>query len=943
MSTVPVEKIANRCGNVDHFVQFYETDSFLVESVATFLAEGLAHSEGAIVIATESHRVGIDKKLSALGIDVIRAKENGDYVPLDAAETLSKFIVEEVPNERRFKDVVGSIVERVSKTHSAGIRAFGEMVALLWAEGNGAAAIRLEELWNELGKRYEFSLFCAYPLNGFDSASNEESFSHICDTHSRVLPSERYLASSETLRLKQVALLQQKAAALQTEIDRRKAAEGTLRLREAELTEFVENASIGLHWVGPDGKILWANRTDFELLGYSKEEYIGRHIADFYADRCVIDDILSRLNRHEKIKDYEARLRCKDSSIKTVLIDSSVLWDNGRFIHTQCFTRDITEQKRVEGELRLSSRLLAENSAPVLRVSREEILHFANPSAQRLLSECGARIGEPAPAAILELIGDGRRHDQEASIGEHCYTVAIVPVHDGEFTNLYFADITDRKRAEEKLRESEERYRQLVGLMPSAIYACDAEGRITFYNRRAVELWGREPNPDDSERFCACHKVFLMDGKYVPPHETPMAIAIRDGKRFRNVEATVERPDGSRFVATVNIDPVWDAEGKIRGAINVFEDITDQKRAQIAVQRLAAIVESSDDAIVSKDLNGIITSWNKGAERVFGYVADEVIGKPVTILIPPDRINEEPAILERLRRGERVDHFQTIRRRKDGTLLDISLTISPIKDSDGKVIGASKVARDITDLVRAKEKLEETVAERTVSLREAVEQMEEFSYSVSHDLRAPLRAMSAYAGVLLADYSQRLDETACGYLEKIRRSSDRMDSLTKDVLAYSRVARLQVQPEIIALGRLVEDVISQHANLHPPLVEIEVASPLPDVLGHEATLGQVVSNLLNNAVKFVHAGVKPHIRIYTERLGKNVRVWFEDNGIGIKPQHQQRIFQMFQRVHPESRYEGMGIGLTIVRKAIEKMGGKVGVESDGQNGSRFWIELPTVD
>lgn len=1087
------------------------------------------------------------------------------------------------------------------------------------------------------------------------------------------------------------------------------ASQEKLRQREAELTEFVENASVGLHWVAPDGTIQWANKADYELLGYTAEEYIGRNISEFHAESSVIKDILTRLTRGERIHEYEARLRCKDGSIKTVLIDSCVLWKNGEFMHTQCFTRDITEWKRAEEALRLSSRLPAENPAPVLRLSRERILHFANPAAREFLSEWNVRIGDAAPASILELLEGGHRKDREITIGERCYIVAVVPVLEGEFANLYFTDITKRKRVEEKLRQSEavlqteladskllqaisaeivfepemealfekildaavaimrsefasmqvfcpergdgelrllasrgfepealktwewvnrqtpsscgealrrnsrvivsdlaqcdflgcggladyqaagicsmqstplfsrggklvgmisthwrkphepterelrlfdiiareaadvieqrraemllreskERYHQLVSLLPAGVYVCDADGRITFYNRKAAELWGLEPETDGDDRFCACYKVFHLDGTYIPPQATPMAIAVREGKTFRNIEARVERPDGSSFIASVNIDPLWNSEGRIQGAINVFQDVTERKQAEeklreseqqlaaeakalarlnslgsrlwqtpslregieemlastidmlsadmgniqlldgdtlrIAAQRgfqqdfldffrevsaaddsacgralrtgarimiedvetdeayasmrdiarsagyrgvqstpligrdgkargmisthwrlphrpderrlrhldlyvrqaadfierweieqvlreneesaarLAAIVEYSDDAIFSTNLQGAIKSWNRGAEQLYGYTTAEALGQSLAILIPEGRANDEPAILERIRRGESVENYETERRRKDGTVIHVSLTVSPVKDPAGNVTGASKVARDITDKVRARQILEQTVAERTASLREALAQMEEFSYSVSHDLRAPLRAMRAYAGVLLEEYGAKLDDIGRGYLEKIQRGSDRMDRLTQDVLTYSRIARAQVQLEPIAVENLVRDIIHQYAYLQAPAAQIEITAPLLDVLGHETTFGQCVANLLNNAVKFVPAGRTPCVRVGTERRGRNVRVWFEDNGIGIKPEHQDRVFQMFERVHPDGKYEGTGIGLAIVRKAVEKMGGKVGVESDGRNGSRFWIELPGAE
>lgn len=249
MNTAPVEKLANLCGNGDHFVQFYETDPHLTDSVATFLAEGLARGEGVIVIATHAHRKEIDKTLSALGIDIQQAKAQEDYVTLDAAETLSRFIVKGAPHEGRFREAVGNIVAKISEAHPAGVRAFGEMVALLCADGNHAAAIRLEELWNQLQQDCGFSLFCAYPLNLFSKESSGQSFSHICGAHSRVLPSESYFEPPATERLKEVALLQQKAAALQAEIERRQIAEENLRRREAELEADLRATSL-LYEVG---------------------------------------------------------------------------------------------------------------------------------------------------------------------------------------------------------------------------------------------------------------------------------------------------------------------------------------------------------------------------------------------------------------------------------------------------------------------------------------------------------------------------------------------------------------------------------------------------------------------------------------------------------------------------------------------------------------------
>jgi signal transduction histidine kinase len=236
------------------------------------------------------------------------------------------------------------------------------------------------------------------------------------------------------------------------------------------------------------------------------------------------------------------------------------------------------------------------------------------------------------------------------------------------------------------------------------------------------------------------------------------------------------------------------------------------------------------------------------------------------------------------------------------------------------------------------------VNERTASLREAIAQMEEFSYSVSHDLRAPVRAMQCYAEVLMEDYGTQLDDHAKKYLERIIRGGTRMDRLIQDILTYSRLSRREIQLQPISLDKLTREIVRQNQDLAASThADISVEGQLLSVIGHEPSLSQAISNLLNNAVKFVAPGATPKVRISTESRNGDVRLWIEDNGIGIKPEYQHRLFSVFERVHPEKNYEGTGIGLAIVRKAAERMGGKVGVESDGVNGSRFWIQLPAAE
>lgn len=244
--------------------------------------------------------------------------------------------------------------------------------------------------------------------------------------------------------------------------------------------------------------------------------------------------------------------------------------------------------------------------------------------------------------------------------------------------------------------------RDVVDVLPAAIYTVDSLGRITSFNEAAAALWGRRPVLGE-ETWCGAWRLYRPDGTALPHDACPMAIALAEGRAIRGAEAVAERPDGTRVHFSAYPTPLRDPHGTIVGGVNMLVDITDRKRSDLSAAVLSAIVESSHDAIVSKDLNGIVVSWNAGAESLFGYAPEEMIGKPIALLIPPDRQDEEPAILRRIRNGERVDHFETVRRRKDGSLVEISLTISPVRDREGRIIGASKIARDISDRRQAEQ------------------------------------------------------------------------------------------------------------------------------------------------------------------------------------------------------------------------------------------------
>jgi PAS domain S-box-containing protein len=336
--------------DAEHFVQFYEDEEFLLKSVSGFLGCALADGACGVVVATAEHRREIERRLLDAGIDVVKATASGRFLAFDANEMLATFMVDGAPDPIKFHEVIGKLLTQL-RASRVPIRAFGEMVAILWAEGNQSAAVALEQLWNELGRRHRFALMCAYPIRGFDG-DQIEAHDGVCTCHTRVFPAESFAEiATDDERMRAVAQLQKKARSLVAEIQHREEIQKSLAKRESELSDFFENATEGLHKVGADGTILWANQADYALLGYTAGEYVGQPITDFHADADVIADILAKLQRGESLVNFPARLRCKNGAIKHVRMSSNAYFEDGRLVYTRCFTRDVSQQWQAEKAL----------------------------------------------------------------------------------------------------------------------------------------------------------------------------------------------------------------------------------------------------------------------------------------------------------------------------------------------------------------------------------------------------------------------------------------------------------------------------------------------------------------------------------------------------------------------------------------------------------------
>jgi PAS domain S-box-containing protein len=502
-------------------------------------------------------------------------------------------------------------------------------------------------------------------------------------------------------------------------------------------------------------------------------------------------------------------------------------------------------------------------------------------------------------------------------------------------------DITEQKR----LRE---RFEVTLASIGDGVITTDTAERITFMNAEAEKMTGWK---HEEARGRPMGEVFpIINETTRRGVDNPIGRVLREGITVGLANHTLLiAKDGTERPIADSAAPIRSTTGALDGVVLVFRDVTEERRAQLAAQRLIAIIEGSDDAIIGKNLQGIVTSWNPGAQRLFGYTESEMVGQSILQLLPPERRNEEQQILARLQRGERVEHFETQRMRKDGSLIEVSLTISPIRDIDGHIIGASKIARDITALRAAQQKLrdharelEVKVRERTAKLQETVAELESFSYSLSHDMRAPIRAIHSFTEIVLADYGHKIPE-AVPYLQKVINAAGRMDRLIQDVLAFARVSRTEVTLAPVNVDKLVREVIQERPELQPPHANVAIKGTLPTVMGHDASLTQCLTNLLHNAVKFVSPGVVPQVEVFAENTGGRVRLCVRDNGIGIDQRGRERLFAIFQRLTTSQIYQGTGVGLAIVRKAAERMHGTVGVESTPGQGSTFWVELPQAE
>ncbi len=765
---------------------------------------------------------------------------------------------------------------------------------------------------------------------------------------------------------------------LQTALAEPQQSKSGLQQSEEEFQKLVAGVrDYAVFLLDPEGYVRTWNAGAERIKGYRAEEIIGQHFTRFYPKEAVTSgwpahelEVAQATGRFE---DEGWRIRKDGSRFWASVVITALRDQSGEARGFLKITRDLTDRKQAEEKLRISEerfRLMVEQvkDYAIFMLDPQGKVATWNAGAERLYGYTADKIiGEHFSRLYPQEALDQGRPDEmlrramaESRVEVEGWrlrqdgtrfwaNVVLTSLYDDAGTLRGFAkvtrDLTERRQAEESARRllqeeaarkaAEEAAQEInrqreqlhvtLSSIGDAVIVTDARGIITFLNPVAEKLTGWRLEEATNQPL---EQVFqIVNENTRQPVENPVQRVFQEGIviGLANHTALLSK-DGREIPIADSAAPIWGRAQGLSGAVLVFRDVTEARRATEARLYLASIVESSDDAIIGHTLDGHIASWNRGAEKLYGYTAAEAVGQPLSLLVPLDHPDEVPALMQRIRRGEYIEHFETERIRKDGKRVAVSLTISPVRNAEGKIIGGSKIARDIT--ARKEEDRRKT----------------EFLALLAHELRNPLAPLRSSLQVMhLAGDNREMVERARTVMD---RQLQHLVRLVDDLLDVSRISqgKLHLRKERIALSSIVssalevcEALIEEHGH------ELTVSLP-PEPVHVDADrtrLAQVLSNLLSNAAKYSERGSS--IRLTIQREDDQAVIHVKDTGVGIPAAMLPRVFDLFWQVDRslEKSQGGLGVGLAIVKQLVELHGGTVEAHSEGPgSGSEFIVRLP---
>ncbi|MDQ2651647.1 MAG: PAS domain S-box protein [Chloroflexota bacterium] len=739
----------------------------------------------------------------------------------------------------------------------------------------------------------------------------------------------------------------------------------TLRLRtsawqrqNACFRAMVEHAADGVAIVAGDGVLHYASPTLAQLLGQQPAAWTGRQILPLVhpEDVARLRKTWARLLEAPGASgSFDCRLRHQDGTWRDVEVAATNRLADAAVAGIVLNIRDMTARKAAAPEtiaaIQREHRVLEQIADGYTTLDPDWHFTSVNAATERMLGLTrefligrnawevfAPAVETPVYAAALQAARDGRPTTVEFFYRplDAWFDIRFDPSPEG--MSVLFHDVTQRLRLTEELRASEARYRALLEQVPAVIYTLAADEQATrhYFSPYVAELTGFTP-----EEVVARTEYWLA---WVHPADRARVAALESsteaGGNFR-AEYRLLRKDGSYVWVRDECVPVRDDKGVITDWQGVMLDISPRVEAEDARSRLAAIIDSAEDAICSMDLSGNITSWNRGAEKLYGFAAEEMVGRSMAALLPAWKI--EGALAERIaaaEAGASLESYTTARPRRDGSLVDVTVSLSPIRDHAGNVMGFASIARDITAWIHAEEQLQ--VALDAAQVANATKS--QFLAMMSHELRTPLQAVLGYTELLLANAASKLTVEERNDLRYIQQGGLRMLNLINQLLDLSRIeaGRLEVAHKPVDLAEIVELVrqdVAPQASQKGLALRIDLPASLPPVVGDPERLRQILLNLVGNAVKFTDAGL---VTIRATVQDVVVAITVTDTGIGIPPEDLPQIFEAFRQADNTlaRRHGGAGLGLAIAQRLAELMEGEITVESRQEEGSTFTLVMP---